>query len=447
MTAAALATLNPAALATLADCELRIERGLKSFIDVGEALSTIRDSRLYRRSHATFEDYCAERWNLKRQRAYELMNAAAVVSEFSDTEIPAPAKESHAAALAAVPEADRADVWRDVVESGDKPTAAAIRRAAEARTPTPGPVDAAVPPPADPGATPEPGTVPSTAQPGSGTPAPAVEPPTSPVAPQEPGPAGPPQPSAEQRAALPGAVLSALAGAEVGMDAHQIWARLSMSGVHSSWIEPVLDQLADEDRVTPAGRARRGNRMVPVWLPAEDAKTPEPDGAVAAVLSGSGPTAAAVLGEGGAGATQAGCEKCGAKLSGDEAAEGFLRCDDCDPNSMHTAGPSGACLACDPAERLDAVRQAAPDFVRPVEPPPPATWTPEQHEEHRLSVQRKQAVDAAHRFAGKLVLEVRGMVTTIIDGIDHGAPAGLVTAEMIAECRAALDRLEARVTA
>jgi len=165
---AAIVTLNPAALATLADCELRIERGLKSFVDVGEALATIRDSRLYRRTHATFEDYCAERWNLKRQRAYELMNAAAVVSEFSDTDIPAPAKESHAAALAAVPEADRAEVWRDVVEGGDKPTAAAIRKAAEARTQTPGPTDAADCPPADPGVTPESVEPPSTVPAGSG---------------------------------------------------------------------------------------------------------------------------------------------------------------------------------------------------------------------------------------------------------------------------------------
>lgn len=150
----ALAVLNQAALVTLADCELRIERGLKSFIDVGQALAEIRDSRLYRATHATFEDYCAERWNLKRQRAYELMTAAALVSEFSDTDLPAPAKESHAAALAAVPEPERADVWRETVErTNGKPTAAAVRAVQTERTQAPGPADAAISPPVDPGTT------------------------------------------------------------------------------------------------------------------------------------------------------------------------------------------------------------------------------------------------------------------------------------------------------
>jgi hypothetical protein len=166
---AALATLNQAALVTLADCEQRIERGLKTFIDVGQALAEIRDSRLYKGTHETFEDYCRERWNMSRPRAYELISAAEVVSGIPDT-LPAPANAGQAAALAAVPEAERAGVWRDVVESGDKPTAAAIRKAAEARTQTPGPTGAALSPPADPGV----------------TPAPAGGSPVPPTAPQEP---------------------------------------------------------------------------------------------------------------------------------------------------------------------------------------------------------------------------------------------------------------------
>ena len=40
--------------------------------------------RLYRATHGTFEDYCREKWNLSRPRAYELMNAANVVSAKAD---------------------------------------------------------------------------------------------------------------------------------------------------------------------------------------------------------------------------------------------------------------------------------------------------------------------------------------------------------------------------
>jgi hypothetical protein len=153
---ATLATLNPAALVTLADCEQRIERGLKSFIDVGEALATIHNGHLYRRTHTTFEDYCRERWNLSRPRAYELMAAADVVSGMPDTEVQV-SNARQANALAAVPEAERAEVWNAAVErTNGKPTAAAVREVHEERTrpTTPGPVDPTTSP-ADPGATSE----------------------------------------------------------------------------------------------------------------------------------------------------------------------------------------------------------------------------------------------------------------------------------------------------
>lgn len=84
----------------LADLERVIERGLAMFIEVGDALAQIRDRKLYRDTHDTFEAYCEERWGLKRTRAYELMQAAGVarlVSEISDTKI---TRESHAKALA-----------------------------------------------------------------------------------------------------------------------------------------------------------------------------------------------------------------------------------------------------------------------------------------------------------------------------------------------------------
>ena len=35
-----------------------IVRGLQTFFEVGSALAEIRDSRLHRQTHQTFEDYC-----------------------------------------------------------------------------------------------------------------------------------------------------------------------------------------------------------------------------------------------------------------------------------------------------------------------------------------------------------------------------------------------------
>jgi hypothetical protein len=119
--------LSRAEADVLADCEQKIATGLQTFVEVGNALATIRDNRLYRADHETFEAYCQERWNIKRSYAYSLMSAADVVSAIADTGLPAPANEGQARELARVPEPERSDVWREVQDRTEgKPTAAAI---------------------------------------------------------------------------------------------------------------------------------------------------------------------------------------------------------------------------------------------------------------------------------------------------------------------------------
>src|SRR5687767_13487946 len=94
--------LAPTSGRSLEELESVIERGLRTFVEVGSALLEIRDRRLYReQGHGRFEDYCRARWGLKRQRAYELMEAAGTVAAMSEiSDIPVPHRESHAAALA-----------------------------------------------------------------------------------------------------------------------------------------------------------------------------------------------------------------------------------------------------------------------------------------------------------------------------------------------------------
>ena len=82
-----LAILDGATPSTLSLPELErvIERGQQTFIEVGRALLEIRDRRLYRETHATFEAYCRERWGWGRSNAYELMDAARVAGVLSGT--------------------------------------------------------------------------------------------------------------------------------------------------------------------------------------------------------------------------------------------------------------------------------------------------------------------------------------------------------------------------
>jgi hypothetical protein len=76
--------LMPAEAEELRACEAVIERGLKTFIEVGNALLTIRDKRLYRAEFRSFEEYVANKWDMTRQRAYQLITATKIVEEISD---------------------------------------------------------------------------------------------------------------------------------------------------------------------------------------------------------------------------------------------------------------------------------------------------------------------------------------------------------------------------
>lgn len=118
----------------LAGCEARIERGLATFVDVGQALLEVRDGRLYRAEHGTFEDYCRERWGMSRKRAYDLTTAAEVTAAVSPNgDTPSPPNEAVARELAPL----RADpprlreAWQSAVEEhGPEPTAAQVREVA-----------------------------------------------------------------------------------------------------------------------------------------------------------------------------------------------------------------------------------------------------------------------------------------------------------------------------
>jgi len=70
----------------------RQQRYHRRFLDVGRELAVIRDQRLYRQTHDTFEACCDERWDISRPHAYELISAAQTVTAMSavaDTPLPA----------------------------------------------------------------------------------------------------------------------------------------------------------------------------------------------------------------------------------------------------------------------------------------------------------------------------------------------------------------------
>jgi len=78
----------------LADCEGILERGLCTFFEVGNALLTIRENRLYRDKYSTFKQYCKNRWNIGRSYACRVMGAAERLRLLpSEETVPRPANE------------------------------------------------------------------------------------------------------------------------------------------------------------------------------------------------------------------------------------------------------------------------------------------------------------------------------------------------------------------
>lgn len=110
----------------LADLEQVVERGQRSFVEVGKALRTIRDERLYDAAFGTFEGYCHARFGMSRPRAYQLLEAASVVDRLSTTVDTPPTSEAVVRPLTRLEPDDQRKVWSEATDRWRKPTAAQV---------------------------------------------------------------------------------------------------------------------------------------------------------------------------------------------------------------------------------------------------------------------------------------------------------------------------------
>jgi hypothetical protein len=81
---------QPATLTTeernlLYSCEQIIRGNVIGFYQTGTSLAMIRDGRLYRETHPTFDAYLAAQFDMSRARACQLIGAAAVVDHLRGT--------------------------------------------------------------------------------------------------------------------------------------------------------------------------------------------------------------------------------------------------------------------------------------------------------------------------------------------------------------------------
>lgn len=77
--------LSAEELRVFQQCETLVARWQKASLEAGPALEKIRDGRLYRQQHRTFEAYCSQRWGYGKAYSYRLIAAAEIVKCLSPT--------------------------------------------------------------------------------------------------------------------------------------------------------------------------------------------------------------------------------------------------------------------------------------------------------------------------------------------------------------------------
>jgi len=114
--------------AQLYDYEKAIERGLDTFVEVGQALASIRDGRLYRYRYRTFEDYVRERWKMSVRHAHRLVEGAEIAANLLPpppapdnsskvTNWSPPRNESQVRPLQGLPASGQQAVWQEAVKA------------------------------------------------------------------------------------------------------------------------------------------------------------------------------------------------------------------------------------------------------------------------------------------------------------------------------------------
>jgi hypothetical protein len=99
----------------------------QAFFVAGKALKLLRDQRLYRETHATFDSYVRDRFDFTKRAAYYLIDAAKVVENLKSEQFVhsnkstsvLPTKESQCRPLAKLPLKQQKEVWRTAVEKSE----------------------------------------------------------------------------------------------------------------------------------------------------------------------------------------------------------------------------------------------------------------------------------------------------------------------------------------
>lgn len=101
--------------------EYEVQQGIEVAFKVAGALLQIRENRLYRSTHGTYEEYVEDKWEMSVRRARHLTFAAGVVRNLEDSGVTTlPTNERQVRELAGVNPEDHAKVWTKAQEVAAK---------------------------------------------------------------------------------------------------------------------------------------------------------------------------------------------------------------------------------------------------------------------------------------------------------------------------------------
>lgn len=121
--------------ARLKELEAIVEQGLQTFYEVGKALVEIRDGKLYRETHKTFDDYCRDRWGIARRTVDRYISAAQVLENLRPIGLKIPTKENQVRPLNGLAPELQIEIWQEAVASAPNgiPSGALVKRLVEER--------------------------------------------------------------------------------------------------------------------------------------------------------------------------------------------------------------------------------------------------------------------------------------------------------------------------
>ncbi|NEU78088.1 hypothetical protein [Nostoc sp. UIC 10630] len=113
---------------------LHLERKVeRAFFEAGKALAQLRDRRLYRSTHKTFEEYCRDRFGHSRRQSYLLMDAAVVFDNLVEIcdqfDHKLPTAEGQVRPMTKLEPQEQQEVWLKAVEiaGGKVPTGRIVK--------------------------------------------------------------------------------------------------------------------------------------------------------------------------------------------------------------------------------------------------------------------------------------------------------------------------------